>query len=386
MSSIQEIVKLSLITKRQDIINFTEAMCADKIKLTIASDFKSISVSETKIVLIDASVFSDFDLEALEYGERYADFSICLLPIDIPKQVVSYVEKNFQNIISFPVDTAFFQSYCIRVKRELNKHKNQNLIHKKDQLSIPDSFFGYFCGNSTAIRTVRGQIMKAVYSEDPVLILGETGVGKTKAARVIHDLSVRHIKQMKTVEPSVMVGTLPESALFGHVRGSYTGADYDRRGYFEEANGSTLFFDEFGIAPPAVQAMLLTVLETGVYKPIGDNKERHVNVRMIFATNADVQRMIAAGEFRYDLYCRINDNEIHIPPLRDHKEDIRGMVMRYIESKATITEEALEMLEEYSWPGNIRELHKCLKRAVENSSNNVITAESIDFRDINILQ
>jgi transcriptional regulator with GAF, ATPase, and Fis domain len=132
--------------------------------------------------------------------------------------------------------------------------------------------------------------------------------------------------------------------------------------------------------------MLLTVLETGNYKKIGDSREHHTDVRMIFATNADVEKMLNTGNFRRDFYFRICDNLIRIPPLRSHKEDIRGMIMHYLDTDMMITEDAIERLEDYNWPGNIRELHKCLKRACVNCNNNVITADSIDFGEINIPQ
>ena len=386
MPGIQDTIKLSLISKRQDIINFTQAICADDVKLSIASDFSSISVQEPKLVLIDASLFNDFDIEVLESAEKCARFAICILPSDIPIQVASYVEKTFQYIVSFPINTEYFRTYYLRVRKTILKSDKENVAPKKDQLSVPDSLSGYFGGTSPLIKSVRRQILRASYSNEPVLILGETGVGKTTAAEVIHDLSDRRNKKLITVDPSAIVGTLSESSFFGHIRGSYTSADYERRGYFEEANGSTLFFDEFGVASLSVQAMLLSVLETGKYKKIGDNRDRRVDVRMIFATNADIELMLRTGDFRQDLYFRIFDNLIKIPPLRERKEDIRGMVLRYLDADTIISEDAMELLENYSWPGNIRELHKRLKNAVDNSSNKVITADLIDFGEINFLQ
>ena len=191
---------------------------------------------------------------------------------------------------------------------------------------------------------------------------------------------------MISVSLSTIVESLAESAFFGHKRGSYTNADYECLGYFEEADGSSLFLDELGVAPLTVQAMLLTVLESGNFKKIGENRERHSDVRMIFATNANLESMLVSGHFRKDLYFRICDNLIRIPPLREHKEDIRGMVQHYLDSNMMITEDALELLQEYSWPGNIRELHKCLQRAKMNCGNNVITVDSIDFGGINFPQ
>ncbi len=366
--------------------NFIEAMVPESVKLAIASDFSTISFSNSRLLLIDASIFSDFDITNLEYGENCSEFSICILPQDIPEQTVKYVEKSFKYILPFPVNMDYFRSYYLRVLSTLSKYRNDYISQKLTQQKIPDSFSGYFLGNSSIIRKIRGQILSAAYSNEPVLILGETGTGKTTAANVIHTLSDRRRKKMVSVSLSTIVETLAESAFFGHTRGSYTNAERECCGYFEEADGSSLFLDELGVASTSVQAMLLTVLETGNFKKIGDNREQHTDVRMIFATNANLEKMLNTGDFRRDLYFRICDNLIRIPPLRNHKEDIRDMIMHYLDRDMTITEDAIERLEDYSWPGNIRELHKCLKRACYNCSNNVITADAIDFGEISIPQ
>lgn len=386
MLDVQDSLRLSLISKRHDIINFVEAMCSVNVKLTIASDFSTISFSKTRLLLIDASIFSDYNLENLEYGEKCSEFSICLLPQDIPRQLIIYVEKSFKYILPFPVSAEYFRSYYLRVINSLGKFQPDYISQKLTAQKIPDSFSGFFLGDSDIIKKIRGQILIAAYSKEPVLILGETGTGKTTAAQVIHTLSDRRGKKMVSVSLSTIVETLAESAFFGHTRGSYTNAESESRGYFEEANGSSLFLDELGLASVSVQAMLLTVLETGNFKKIGDSREQHTDVRMIFATNADVEQMLNTGNFRRDLFFRICDNLIRIPPLRSHKEDIRGMIMHYLDTDMMITEDAIERLEDYNWPGNIRELHKCLKRACVNCNNNVITADSIDFGEINIPQ
>ena len=386
MSDVHSLIRLSLITRRQDITNFVEAMCLEGITLTVASDFSAINSSNTRFLLIDASVFSDFNLENLEYGENCSEFSICILPQDIPEQITTYVENSFRYIIPFPVNAEYFRFYYGRVIRNLSKLRKNYISQKLTHQKVPDSFSGYFLGNSSMIKNVRGQILSAAYSKEPVLILGETGTGKTTAAQVIHTLSDRRTKKMVSVSLSTIVESLAESAFFGHTRGSYTNAECECHGYFEEANGSSLFLDELGVASVSIQAMLLTVLETGNYKKIGDSRELHADVRMIFATNADIEKMLNTGKFRRDFYFRICDNLIRIPPLRSHKEDIRGMIMHYLDTDTMITEDAIERLEDYSWPGNIRELHKCLKRASANCSNKVITADSIDFGYINFPQ
>ena len=213
------------------------------------------------------------------------------------------------------------------------------------------------------------------------------GTGKTTAAKIIHSHSQTKDKKMVSYSLSTVVESLAESTFFGHVKGSYTNAENERIGLFEAADGGTLFLDELGVASLDVQAMLLTVLETGNFKKVGTQKEQHVDVRLIFATNADITRMLRDGSFRSDLYFRICDNIIKLPPLRERKEDIWEMVESYIvKEDFMIKEDALERLENYSWPGNIRELHKCLRRAMVRSKDHVIGAEQIDFGDVSFLQ
>lgn len=386
MHDIQNYLRLALISQRQSIINLTEAICSDEIKLKVAPDFSKIRFSEISLFLIDAFVFNDFDLVNLECGKNFSDFSICIITPDIPSQVVRYVEKNYKYILFFPVNTDYFRSYCLRTISNVSKSSKNGIPKDIDSPLVPDSFSGYFMGNSNIIKKVRSQILEASCSPAPVLILGETGVGKTTAARVIHMLSDRKHKVMVSVSLSTIVESLAESSFFGHRRGAFTNADFESCGFFEIANGSTLFLDELGVASLAIQAMFLTVLDTGKYMKIGDNKEQYTDVRMIFATNADLKEMLRSGAFLQALYFRICDNVIRIPPLREHKEDIRDMIMRYLGKEIAITEDAIVKLEEYSWPGNIRELHKCLKKASRQCHNKLITADIIDFGDINFLQ
>ena len=386
MPEVQDFIRLSLVSKRQDIISFTEAMCSDEFKLTVASDFSDISFTDANIILIDSSLFADLDLDILQYVNKISDISLCILPADLSVQAVTYVEKTFEYIVTYPINQDYFQSYCKRISKVLAKIRRTFTVKAMQSSSVPDSFSGYFCGDSCLIRRVRGQILQAAYSNEPVLILGETGTGKTTAAQVIHNLSDRKNNKMVSVSLSTIVESLAESTFFGHKRGSYTNAEYECCGYFEQANGSTLFLDELGIASRSLQAMLLTVLEDGNFKKIGDNKEQHVDVRMIFATNEDIEQMLRTGRLRRDLYFRIFDNLICIPPLRSHREDIPDMIMRYLNNDITISDDAVELLTNYNWPGNIRELHKCLRRACANCPDKRITADSIDFGDINFPQ
>lgn len=387
MSELHTVSGISLISPRKDIISFVISSCEDIIALDINTSFTDVAVSLCSFIIIDASIFLSCDSFYFEQIEARKNFTICIIPLDINSRILRYVENNFPYVVSFPMRKEYFRDYCFRTLSQISFRDSECARLLKRSELIPDSISGYFGGNSALIRNVRRKILNAACSKEPVLLLGETGTGKTTAARMIHMLSDRNGKEMISVSLSTVVESLAESSFFGHTKGSFTNAEYDGKGYFEAADGSTLFLDELGTASLSVQAMLLTVLETGNYKKIGTDEECHADVRLIFATNADIPKMLREGTMRSDLYFRIYDNIISLPPLRTHKEDVREMVLKYLESESVlISEDALERLENYNWPGNIRELHKCLRRALRNADNSVITADSIDFGEINFLQ
>ena len=382
-------------SNRSDIIHFTERAFGGLGKVTVFHSFLELKNVFITFLLIDGSFFYDAKLNSLfsnpELSKSLLGSAVCILPCDCPKTVYDFIENHFRFVISFPMDVDLFRLNCVRVLSQIRSSEPEKISILDDFRSVPDSFSGFFCGESRQIKTVRRQILSAACSKAPVLILGETGTGKTTAANVIHALSDRHNKEIVPISLSTVVESLAESTFFGHVKGSFTSAEAEVKGCFEAADKSTLFMDELGVAPISIQLMLLSVIDTGNFTKVGDDKVHHVDVRHIFATNADIYRMMNEGTFRDDLYHRINDFVIKIPPLRSHKEDIRKMVLNYFDNKSVIiSEDAMECLENYNWPGNIRELHKCLNRALQNASYNsmggVITPEFIDFGDISFPQ
>lgn len=384
---IQIFSKILLLSNRKDVINFFETACGTTIPLTVITDCTKVPPVSFEIVILDATLIIGKPASVYHTIEMYSDKFICLLPFDAPLDLRSYVDKIFKFILFYPISIERFKNCLLDIQTQLQFQLNLETSALPDLERIPDSVSGYFRGNSTTMRTVRKKILGACNSKEPVLLLGETGTGKTTAAKIIHSHSQTKDKKMVSYSLSTVVESLAESTFFGHVKGSYTNAENERIGLFEAADGGTLFLDELGVASLDVQAMLLTVLETGNFKKVGTQKEQHVDVRMIFATNADITRMLRDGSFRSDLYFRICDNIIKLPPLRERKEDIWEMVESYIvKEDFMIKEDALERLENYSWPGNIRELHKCLRRAMVRSKDHVIGAEQIDFGDVSFLQ
>jgi DNA-binding NtrC family response regulator len=238
---------------------------------------------------------------------------------------------------------------------------------------------------SPAMRPVIEMISRVAPSDANVLITGENGTGKSLIARAIHALSRRAARSMITVNMGGLSETLFESELFGHVKGAFTDAKTDRAGRFELADESTLFMDEIANIPLAQQAKLLRVIETGDFERVGSSKTLHANVRIISATNANLESEIAAGRFRQDLLFRLNTIEIELPPLRDRREDIiplansflRQHVERYRKSVGGFDENARERLLQHRFPGNIRELDHIVERAVLMTQDRQVRAADL---------
>lgn len=218
-----------------------------------------------------------------------------------------------------------------------------------------------------------------------VMILGENGTGKTITARAIHQLSSRRDKPFIEVACGALPDTLLESELFGHVQGSFTGATHDKPGKFLQANGGTLFLDEIGTASPSLQVKLLRVLQDREFEPVGGSTTHKVDVRLILATNEDLEARVRSGEFRQDLYYRINVITVTQPPLRERLGDIPLLVTHYFEefNRQTgkhvkgFSDEAMHLLQRYDWPGNVRELVNVVERAIVLAKADIVTPQDL---------
>ncbi len=240
-------------------------------------------------------------------------------------------------------------------------------------------------GNCEALNHVLNVALQVAPTNLSVLIVGESGVGKEIIPRVIHDNSPRRREKYFAINcGSIPEGTI-DSELFGHVKGSYTGAINDSPGYFGAADKGTLFLDEVGELPLATQARLLRVLENGEYIPVGATEVKKTNVRIVAATNVNIQRAISEGRFREDLYYRLNEVPMQIPPLRERGEDIvllfrlfaMQMAEEYRMDKVVLTDEAKHVLMRYKWPGNIRQLKNITRQISVLSPERTITADML---------
>jgi DNA-binding NtrC family response regulator len=225
-------------------------------------------------------------------------------------------------------------------------------------------------GSSELIRSLIEKARKVARSNAPVLLHGESGTGKDIFAHLIHQLSPRNADPMVHVNCAALPESLMESELFGYARGSFTGASHDRAGLFQAANGGSIFLDEVGEIPIALQPKLLRVLQDGEFHRLGDAQHAvHVNVRVIAATNRNLEEAVQRGTFRRDLYYRLNVVPIEIPPLRDHLEDLPELIDHFMRkignpSGVRISDAALETMRSYSWPGNVRELANAIEYAI----------------------
>jgi PAS domain S-box-containing protein len=232
--------------------------------------------------------------------------------------------------------------------------------------------FGNIVGSSPALKHVLQQVESVAPTEANVLILGESGTGKELIARCLHDLSGRKIKPLIRVNCAAVPKELFESEFFGHVRGAFTGAIKDRVGRFELADGGTLFLDEVGEIPLDLQSKLLRVLQEGQFERLGEDRTRHVSVRVVAATNRDLLAEAQAGRFRLDLYYRLSVFPVSMPPLRERREDIPALADYFLKQatarlnvpRPALTSAHLSALQSYEWPGNIRELQNVIERAV----------------------
>ena len=240
-------------------------------------------------------------------------------------------------------------------------------------------------GVSRPLQDVMKVVGRVARSDAPVLVTGESGTGKELIARSIHDYSPRRKKELLVINCGAIPENLMESELFGHEKGSFTGAIAKRSGRFEDSHESTLFLDEVGDLSPAVQVKLLRVLQDGSFSRVGSNEIIKTDVRIVTATNKDLAKEVSEGNFREDLYYRLNVVEIELPPLRERQEDIAILAEFFLDriarrngtARLRLTGEAIEHLQKHTWPGNVRELENTMARACALAINNILLPEDI---------
>jgi DNA-binding NtrC family response regulator len=270
------------------------------------------------------------------------------------------------------------------LERENLLKENRRLKEELIRTSAP----GEIIFTSSKYREVYDMTLQVAASEANILIQGESGTGKELIARAIHYNSARREQRYLTINCAALTDTLLESQLFGHMRGAFTGAMVTQKGLLEAADGGTLFLDEIGDMTLALQAKLLRVIQEREFTPVGATDVRSCNIRIVAATNKQLEREVAEGRFREDLFYRINVITLHPPPLRERKEDLEPLARHFMtrfsarmkKQVDSITVDALRLLHDYHWPGNIRELENIIERAVILARSNRITADLLPIR------
>jgi two-component system response regulator PilR (NtrC family) len=280
-----------------------------------------------------------------------------------------------------------FEDLLLRIRRALESRdivRTQRVI--TEQLASQSTFHN-LVGRSPSMARLFEMVRKLSAVKSNVLIIGESGTGKELFARAIHYNGLTRDKPFVAVNSGAIPITLMESELFGYRRGAFTGASRDKIGFFEAANGGTLFLDEISVLPPSIQSSLLRVVEERAVVPVGDTRPRHVDVRIIAASNQELEKQVARGEFREDLLYRLNVVKLELPPLRNRREDIPLLVHHFLQKYSEalnrqvtgITNGAMRALLNHEWRGNVRELENVIERAVIFAENREIAIEDLPF-------
>jgi len=342
-------------------LNYTRDTTSGREGLTLLARLQALD-STLPVIVMTAWGSVDSAVEAMRLGAR------------------DYVEKPWDNTrLLATLRTQVELARAIRATGKLAAD-NQRLRNADARPTL--------VAESRAMQGVVRQLERIAPSDANVLITGEHGSGKDVVARWIHLASHRAGRPLITVNAGGIAETLFESELFGHVKGAFTDAKTDRVGCFELADGGTLFLDEIANVTPKQQAKLLRVLESGELQRVGSSRTRHVDVRIISATNADLAREVTEGRFREDLLYRLNTVEIRLPPLRERREDIPALAAHFLREQAAhyhkplaeLTPDAMRALLAHSWPGNVRELRHAVERAVLMASGTSVTAHALGLQ------
>ena len=358
-------------------------VCTIVCDLAAAKD--ELAHGQFDLVVTDLVMEGEQDgLEALEAARRHQPNAETILVTahgDVPTAKAA-IKGGAYDFIEKPLDLDVFRTLCHHALQAVFL-RDQN-AELRQQLDQQQGFEGII-GEAPAMRNLLQQMRQVAPSQIPVLITGESGTGKELIARALHNHSRRQDQMFVPLNCAGLSQSILEDELFGHVRGAFTGAEKDRQGRFEYADGGTLFLDEVGDMPLQMQAKLLRVLESGEVVRLGANEARHVDVRLISATNHDLAQLVKDGQFREDLYFRIKGAALQIPPLRERREDISLLVRHYVRRFAeqmerdvpAVAEDVMIKIMQYDWPGNVRELMNVVQNMVV-----IAEAEQIEPRHL----
>ena len=331
--------------------------------------YRMLDAQATDVVLLDLRLPGAGGLEALhQIKERRPDAAVIVVTgYATVQSAVQAMKNGAYDFVTKPFSMEELRLLLERVSAHL-KLKTENRILREKVKSKQG--FGSIIGRATEMEKLYRIIAKAAHSSHPVLIMGESGTGKEMVARAIHFSGPYRDKPFIPVDCGSLVPTLIESELFGYVKGAFTGAGQAKDGLLAIAEGGTAFLDEVGELPVDLQAKLLRAIQEKEIRPVGSTKRIPINVRLLAATNRDLEHAVAQGSFRRDLYFRLNVLSLRIPPLRERRQDIPLLAGHFLDRmerssgvERTLSDEAMKAMLAYDWPGNVRELENCLERA-----------------------
>jgi two-component system NtrC family response regulator len=354
--------------------------------VTADSGYKGLREFKAKspdIVITDVRLGDMDGLELLEAVKKVSsDIPVIVITaFGTIEMAVEAMRRGAFNFITKPFDRDTLRLSCQKaIELKTLRLSNQLLLEEVNKLT---GVLGMETANS-AMADLLNTAIKVANSESTVLITGESGTGKEILARLIHKGSHRKTGPMVAVNSAAIPDTLIESELFGHVKGAFTGAISNRNGRFQTASGGTLFLDEIGDLKKEMQVKLLRAIQEREVTPVGSDSHDKVDVRIIAATNKDLRQEIAKGRFREDLYYRLEVIPLHIPPLRERREDIETLVKHFLNkldapSGVRFSKQALAVMMKYNWPGNIRELQNIVERCIILRKDSVIEAEEVNL-------
>lgn len=329
-----------------------------------------------EVAIVDMNMPGISGLELLhQIKEKYEDTEVIILTGQATvENAVQAMKFGACDYLTKPFPLAELEQRCRMAADKGRIHKENRQLHSLLERQRPQS---QIVGDSPSMREVFRLIERVGPTDKAVLIQGESGTGKELVARALQQCSQRAKKPFVTINCAALPEQLVESELFGHEKGSFTGATATKAGLFEVADGGTLFIDEIGELPSSLQPKLLRVLEDGSLRRVGSHQERRVDVRLIAATNRDLMTEVEEGRFREDLYYRINVMSLVLPPLRERPEDIPLLIDHYLGDDCDLEPEARAALLHYDWPGNVRQLINALERAMILAEDNTITLEDL---------
>jgi two-component system response regulator AtoC len=344
-----------------------------------AEALDALARSDADLVLCDLRMPTMGGLEFLERYEaqRGRGLVIAMSAYGDADTAIAAMQRGAYDYIQKPFRA---EELILCVRKAAEREKLRAKIERLEQELSSIRGGGSIVGRSAALVAAIAVARKVARHPSTVLITGESGTGKELIARLIHEESPRAEKSFVAVNCGAIPDMLLESELFGHVRGSFTGATADKPGLFEEADGGTLFLDEIGELPPSLQVKLLRALQEGEVRRVGANTARRVDVRVLAATNRDLAADVAGNRFRGDLYYRVNVVSIRVPPLRERREDIAELALHFLRlyndrlslDVRHIAPEAMRLLTAHVWPGNVRELGNVIERALVMTSGSTI--------------